>query len=149
MTIVWNSLRGEGRPATAGFLRVRVDEVEALLHQRLFVVQHHAVQVDEALRVHEQAHTIELIHAVALTRLRIEADVVAQSAASAALYAHAKSALFRRNILLRHGYADLLQRALRHLNAFGIRRGAGRVDDGAGVDRRVLRHGHARYFASA
>ena len=56
-----------------------IDEVEALTHQRLFVIEDHAVQVDERLRIDEDANVIELIDAVALSRLRIEADVIRES----------------------------------------------------------------------
>ena len=41
--------------AAAGLRRVRIDEVEALPHQCLFVVQHHAVQIDERLGIDEDA----------------------------------------------------------------------------------------------
>src|SRR5207237_6977385 len=75
-------LRGEGAAAAAALRRIGIDEVEALTHQRLFIIQDHAVQVDEALRVNEQLYAIELIHAVALAGLGVKANVVAQPGAS-------------------------------------------------------------------
>ena len=41
------TLRRERRTAAAGPRGVRIDEVEALTHQRLFVVQRHAVEIQE------------------------------------------------------------------------------------------------------
>ena len=73
------------------------------------------MQVDERLRIDEHAHIAELEDAVALARLRVEADVVAQARASAALHAQAQSALLGRNAFLDHGRADLGQRLLRDL----------------------------------
>src|SRR5271163_5309059 len=84
-------LRGEAGAAAAALGGVRVDEVEALAHQRLFVVEHHAVQVDEALGIDEDAdgrsigrggievRLREGVDAVALARLGVEADVVAEA----------------------------------------------------------------------
>src|SRR2546423_2711431 len=86
-------LRGEGGAAAAGLRRIRIHEVEALLHQRLFVVEDHAVQINEALGINEDADAVKVIDTVTLARLRIKANVVAQAAASAALHAHAQSAL--------------------------------------------------------
>src|SRR5664279_1482990 len=83
------NLRREARSAPAALGRVRVDEVEGLPHQRLFVVQRHAAQVEEALGVDKDAQRwlacgrrvemrlAECVDAVAFARLRVEADAVA------------------------------------------------------------------------
>src|SRR5258705_13051188 len=85
-------LSRETRPTPATLRRVRIDEVKSLPHQRLFKIQHHAMQVDKALRIDEDANRravrriasghdslTKRIHPVPLARLRIEPDVVAQS----------------------------------------------------------------------
>jgi hypothetical protein len=48
-------LCGEAGAAAAGLSGVRVDEVEALAHEGLLVVEDHAAEVDEALGVDEDA----------------------------------------------------------------------------------------------
>ena len=67
-------LRREGRTAAAGARGVRIDEVESLTHQRLFVVQRHAVQIEERLGIDEDAHAVELVDAVAFAGMGIELD---------------------------------------------------------------------------
>src|SRR5665213_2473480 len=47
--------RGEGGAAAAGLGGVGIDEVEALAHQGLLVVEDHAGEVEEALGVDEDA----------------------------------------------------------------------------------------------
>src|SRR5581483_2858122 len=69
----------ERTPTAAGLRRIRIHEDEALLHQRLLVVERHAVQVDEGLRINKYAHVAELKNAIAFARLRVEANVVAQT----------------------------------------------------------------------
>src|SRR3954471_4158243 len=64
--------------ATAGLLCVRVDEHEALLHERFLIIERQAGEIDERLRVNEDADIAELEDAVALARLRVELDLVAQ-----------------------------------------------------------------------
>src|SRR5450755_1723960 len=83
----------ERAAAAAGFGRVRIHEHEALLHQGFLIIERHSVQIDERLRVDEDAHVTVLKYAVALARLRIEADVVAEPGAAAPLNAQAKAAL--------------------------------------------------------
>src|ERR1035437_5742025 len=92
-TLTKLKLLRERRTAAAGARGVRVDEVESLAHQRLFIVQRHAVQVDERLGIDEDSHTIKFINAVALAGLGIELDGVGKSRASAAYHAQAQSAL--------------------------------------------------------
>src|SRR5581483_8662752 len=64
----------EGASAAAAFARVRVYEDEALVHERFFVIERHAVQVNEGFRIDEDANIAVREDPVALTRLRIEAD---------------------------------------------------------------------------
>src|ERR1035437_7947143 len=96
---------------------VRIDKVKSLPHQRLLVVQSHAVQIEERLGIDEDPHTVKLVDAVALAWLRIELDRVRKPRASAAHYAQAQSALFRRNAFLGHGHADALDSPLGQLQA--------------------------------
>src|SRR5215470_1150887 len=110
-------LRRKRAAASAGLRRVRVYEYETLLHQRLLVVQDHAVQVDEGFRVDKHTHVVKVKDAIALPRLRIEADVVAQARTTAALHTQAQTAFGRRNAFLRHRAANFGDRLLRHLDA--------------------------------
>src|ERR1700687_2814651 len=73
-----NSLRRERSPATARLLRVRIHEHKLLLHQGVVIVQHHAVQVDERLRVDKDADVAVLEHTIPLARLRVETHAIAQ-----------------------------------------------------------------------
>src|SRR5579864_1880562 len=84
---------GERSAAAARLRRLRIHEYEALLHQRFLIIQDHAVQVDERLGIDKDSHITELEDAVALARLRIETDVVAQAGTSSALHAEAQAAL--------------------------------------------------------
>ena len=108
---------------------MRIDEVEALAHQRLFVVEDHAVKVDKRLGVDKDAHIFEVVHTIAFARLGIETDVVRKPGAAAALDTEAKSPLGRGDSFLSHGYANPLQGTLSDLNALLVRRGIFRVDD--------------------
>ena len=111
------SLRRERRTAAAGARGVRIDEVESLPHQRLFVVQRHAVQIEERLGIDEDAHAVELVDAVALAGLRVELDGIRKPRAAAAHHAQAQAALFGRNAFLGHGGADALDGAVGDLQA--------------------------------
>src|SRR5262249_6956059 len=55
-----NTSRRKGRSAAAVLLRVRVFEDEPRLHQRLFVVERHATQVDDAFGIDEDLHAVEV-----------------------------------------------------------------------------------------
>src|SRR5580700_5500710 len=64
------------RSAAAARLRgLGIHEDESLLHQRFLVIEDHAVQIDERLRIDKNAHIPVLKDAVAFARLRVEADV--------------------------------------------------------------------------
>ena len=64
---------------------------------------------------------VELEDAVALARLRVEADVVAQPRTSAALHTQAQSALLGRDAFLGHRAANLGDGLFGHHDAFGGR----------------------------
>jgi len=96
---------------------VGVNEVEALAHQGLLIVEHHAVEVDEGLGVDEDADVFEVEDAVALARLRVEANVVGETGAAAALNAEAQAAFSGRDALLGHGDADALEGAVGQLDS--------------------------------
>lgn len=105
------------RAAAAGFAGVGIDEVEALPNDRLLVIQGHAAEVKEGLRVDKDPHILKVEHSVALPGLRVELDVVGETRAAPALHAKAQPALCGRNTLLSHGRADALDRALGHLDS--------------------------------
>src|ERR1700744_4381692 len=92
------NLSRKARPAPTTLRRIRIDKVKSLPHQRLFKIQHHAMQIDKALRIDEYPNRLPVrriassrqsltkrIHPVPLARLRIEPDVVAQPGASTTL----------------------------------------------------------------
>src|SRR5215472_3036266 len=110
-------LSGERTATTARLRRIRIHEDEALLQQGLLVVQDHAVQVNERLRIHEHAHISELKDAVTLAGLRVESDVIAQSRTAAPLHAQTKTAFGWRDAFLGHRRADLGDRLLAYLDA--------------------------------
>jgi len=109
---------------------VRVDEVEALAHEGLFVVEDHAGEVDEALGVDEEADRgcvgergIEMslgegVDAVALAGLGVELDGVAEAGAAASGDADAEAAGRGGDALLGHGDADAFEGAEGDLDAF-------------------------------
>src|ERR1035437_1426131 len=114
-TLTKLKLLRERRTAAAGARGVRIDEGESLAHQRLFIVQRHAVQVDERLGIDEDSHTIKFINAVALAGLRVELDGIRKPRASAAYHAQAQSALCGRDAFLGQGHANALNRFFRQL----------------------------------
>src|SRR5882672_939338 len=119
-----NSLRRERSPASARLLRVRIYEHELLLHQGFVVIQYHAVQVDERLRVDEDADVAILEHTIPLSRLRIKAHVVAQPRTTTALHAEPHAPLLGRDAFLGQSAAHFGQGLLGDLDAF--RRALGR-----------------------
>src|SRR5947208_4340379 len=110
------NLARERCAAAAGLLRIGVHENESLLHQGLVVVQRHSVQIDKRFRIYKDPNIAELKNAVTFARLRIEANVVTQTRASAALHAYAQPTLVRRHAFLGHRRANLANRLLGDLN---------------------------------
>src|SRR5580704_11857253 len=109
---------------------MRIDEVEALPHQCLFVVENHAVQVDERLGIHKDADIFKVVDAIPFARLRVEPNVIGQTRTAAALNAKAEPPLLRGDSFFGHGYANPLQSALRNLDALLIRPSILRIEDG-------------------
>src|SRR5580698_7825502 len=111
------ALRRKRRTAAAGARGVRIDEVESLTHQRLFVIKRHAVQIQERLGIDEDAHAVEVIDAVTLAGTRIELDRIGQARAAASRDAEAQAALFRRDAFLGHRRANLLNGSVSNLKS--------------------------------
>ena len=84
------------------------------------------MQVYERFRIHKNPHIPKLVNPIALPRLRVEANVVAQARAPAALHSQTQPALFRRDALLDDGRPNLRQRLLRDLHTLR-RRGPRRL----------------------
>src|SRR5258705_9617443 len=101
----------EGTAATAGRLRVRVVEDEALRQKRGVVVERGPVQEQQALLVHEDPGAIRpLEYLVAESRLAIPRERIAQPRAAPTFYAHTKTAIA--DALLGHQRPDLLRGGL-------------------------------------
>lgn len=89
---------------------MRIYKDKALLHQRFLIIQSHSVQINERFWINKDADIPKLKNAVALARLRIEANVIAQARAAATLHAQTQSALLGRNTLLGHSRTNLRDR---------------------------------------
>lgn len=109
---------------------MRIDEVKTLPHQRLLVVENHAVQVDERFGVDEDANIFEVVYTIPFARLRVETNVVGETRAAAALDAQTEPPLLGGDSFFGHGYANPLQGALRYLDALLIRCGILRIENG-------------------
>ena len=77
-----------------------IDEVESLPHQRLFVVENHAVEVDKRLGIDKDADIFKVVNTIAFSRLRVEANVIGETGTAAALNAQAESPLVQGRLLL-------------------------------------------------
>ena len=108
---------------------MRINEIEALPHQRLFVIENHAVEVDKRFGIDEDTNILKVVHAIAFSGLRVEANVIGETGAAPALNALAESPLCRGNSFFGHGRANPLQGALRDLDALLIRRCVFRIED--------------------
>src|SRR5450755_4442548 len=109
---------------------MRIDEVKALPHQRLFIVENHTVEVDERLGIHKDTDVFKVVNTIPFSRLRVEPNVVGQTGTAAALNAQAEPPLFRGDSFFGHSDANPLQSALRDLDALLIRRSIFRIEDG-------------------
>src|SRR5205085_2838657 len=74
-------------------LRMWILELEAGVHQRILPVQRHPVQVNQALRIHEDIDIFELKHLVGGARLLIEPEQITKARAAAALNPEPQAAL--------------------------------------------------------
>ena len=109
-------LRREGAAAAAVSRGVGILEDEALAHQRLFVFERRAVQIQKALGIDEDARAMFLENFVAVAGLGVEAHGVGKTGAAAALHADAQAALFGRDAVLFEQRADFLRGALGQVN---------------------------------
>src|SRR5262245_41877293 len=110
-----SALRAKGAAATARRLRVRVVEHEALADHVRVVVEHGAVEIDQALPVDVDLRAVlALEDLVAEPRLLLPRERVAQPRAPATLHADAQPALV--DALLGHQGADLARGGLTDLN---------------------------------
>ena len=120
---------GKTRSTTAALGAIRVDEVEALTHQRLLEVEHHAGEIEEALGVDEDADGAAAAGvvggfdalakdkgAVVLAGLGVKADVIAEAGAAAALDADAQPTRVGRDAFLGHRHPDAFECILRDLD---------------------------------
>src|SRR5690606_35748715 len=69
----------EGFSAATGLVGVRIDEFEIPAHQVLMKIELGPLQVDGALRVHDDLHAVEFIDLVVLADLFVEVDGIAQA----------------------------------------------------------------------
>src|SRR3989442_4618525 len=118
-----SALRAKGTAAAARRLGVRVVEHEPLADHVRVVVEHRAVEIQQALLVDVDLRAVgPLEDFVAKTRLLLPRERVAQPRASAALHADAQSALV--DALLGHQRAHLARRGFGDLNHFYFVAGA-------------------------
>src|SRR5262245_30928452 len=109
------SLRPERAAAAAGGLGVRIVEDEPLADEIRVVVQHGAVQVQQALPVDEDLGAFRTLEdLVARSRDSLPGERVAQARAAATLHADAQSAVV--DALLGHQRADFARRRFGDLN---------------------------------
>jgi hypothetical protein len=94
-------LGGEGAAAAAIAGGIGIDKDESLAHQRVFIVERRAVEVEEALGIDEDAGTKLLKHFVAVAGLGVEPHGVGEAGAAAALDAYTETALIRRHTFFR------------------------------------------------
>src|SRR6185436_9696692 len=76
--------------AAAALRRVRIAELEAAAHQVVLEVDLRAVQVEEALRVADDADAFDLVELVDFADLVVEPERVRETGTAAALHAHAE-----------------------------------------------------------
>src|SRR5947208_16593543 len=91
---------GEGAAAAAVAGGVGIDENKSLAHERVFVIERGAVQVQKTFRVYEDAGAELLENFIAVAGLGIEAHGVGEAGATSALNANAETALVRRDAFL-------------------------------------------------
>src|SRR5438876_9348812 len=106
-------LLGRKRAAAAAVARrVGILENESLAHQRFFVLERRAVQIEETLRINEDACAKFLEDLVAVAGLGVQPHGIGEAGAAATLHAHAQAADIRRYTFLFKQRADFLSGAL-------------------------------------
>src|SRR5256885_14015081 len=102
----------KGAAAAAVARRVGILENESLAHQRFFVLERRAVQIQETFRIDEDARAKFLKDFVAVASLRVQPLGIGKTGAAAALHAHAQAADFGRHTFLFKQRADFESGAL-------------------------------------
>src|ERR1051325_10676574 len=85
-------LRRKRAAAAAIARRIGILEDKSLAHERLFVLQRRAIQIQKTFRVHENARAVLLESFVAAPRLRTRAHRVKKAGAAATLHTDAQPA---------------------------------------------------------
>src|SRR5438552_13540424 len=102
----------KGAAAAAVARRVGILEDESLAHQRLFVLERRAVQIQEAFGVDEEARAEFLKDFVAVASLGVQPHGIGEAGAAAALNAHAQAPDIGRHTFLFKQRADFESGAL-------------------------------------
>src|SRR6266436_2322152 len=98
---------GRKRAAAATVARrIGILEDEPLAHQRLFVLERRAVQIQETFRIDEEARAEFLENLVAVAGLRVQPHGIGEAGATAALNANAQAANIGRHTFLCKQCAD-------------------------------------------
>src|SRR5437879_30150 len=99
-------LSRKGAAAAAVARRIGILKNESLPHERLFVFERGAVQVQKAFGINEEAGAKFLEDLVAVASLRVQPHGIRETGAAATLYAHAQAADIRRHTFLCKQHAD-------------------------------------------
>src|SRR5438876_9470181 len=102
----------KGAAAAAVARRVGILEDESLAHQRLFVLERRAVQIQEAFGVDEESRAEFLKDFVAVASLGVQPHGIGEAGAAAALHAHAQAPDIGRHTFLFKQRADFESGAL-------------------------------------
>src|SRR5580698_10628843 len=105
-----SSRKGAAASAVSG--GVGILENESLAHQRFFVFERCAVEIQETFRVNEEACAEFFKDFVAVAGLRVQAHGIRQTRATATLHTDAQAALFGRDAFLFKELADFLRGSL-------------------------------------
>src|SRR5260370_2331244 len=114
-------LRRKRAAAAAVAGRVRILKNESLAHQRLFVLERRAVQIQKTLRVDEEARAELFEDFVAVASLRVQPHGIGETGATSALPAHPQAALLERNAILFEQLADFPRGAFGEVDFRDIR----------------------------
>src|SRR5260370_2802736 len=100
-------LLGRKRAAAAAVARrVGILEDESLAHERLFVLERSAVQIQKTFRVDEEARAELLENLVAVASLRVQPHGIGEAGTAAALHPYAQAADIGRHAVLFEQRAD-------------------------------------------
>src|SRR5260370_9373021 len=99
-------LRRKGAAAAAVARRVGILEDESLAHERLFVFERGAVQIQETFRIDEEARAEFLENLVAVSGLLVQPHAIGEAGPPAPLHAYAQAADIGRHAVLFEQRAD-------------------------------------------